>query len=154
MLRGVTPFWNWKTALNSGPYRGVPFAVATWRNGMVECAGGALTQMLLFSALAGVTGLLVQRLRNHEPRWRAGVVLLCFVPLAIHSIEWLVHETLHPGGHRAGISVCWMQSAVLMAAQWGLMWRGLFLAGEAGLTYAQDFRVVAELLSRLLRCPI
>lgn len=154
MLRGVTPFWKWKTALNSGPNRGVLSAAASWRTGAAAWAGVALTQMLLFGAPAGVTGALVQRFRNYQPRWRAGVALLGLAPLAVHSMEWLVHETPHSGRSRAGIAVSWRQSAVSMATQWAMTGRGLFLAGESGPAYVQHLRAVAQLLSRLLRGPV
>lgn len=143
--------WNWKTALNSALYRGIAFAAATWRNGAAECAGGVLTQMLLFSAMAGYTGSLTQRFRNHTPRWQAGLMLLCLVPLGVHSMEWVVHETLDPGARRAGIAVSWVQSAISMGTQWALMRRDLFLAGGSGLSYAQDFRAMAEWLAQVLR---
>lgn len=147
----MNPFWNWKTALNSGLYRGIPFAIATWRSGLAEIAAGAATQFALFALLAGLTGALAQRLRFHRPRWRAALVLMICVPLAVHLIEWTVHETLNPGGRRAGIFVSWAQSALSMATQWILMRRGLFLAGESGHPYWRDFLLLPGVVGELCR---
>lgn len=151
----MNPLWNWKTALNSGLYRGIPFAIANRRGGLEDMAAGAVTQFLLFTLLAGLTGALAQRLRFHLPGWRAALLLMVCVPLMVHLIEWTVHETLHPGGRRAGIFVSWAQSALSMGTQWVLMRRGLFLAGEGGQPYWRDFLllpgVVRELCRRTLR---
>lgn len=151
----MNAFWNWKTALNSGLYRGIPFAAANWRSGLEDTATGAATQFMLFALLAGLTGALAQRLRFHRPRWQAALVLMMLVPLTVHLIEWNLHETLHPGGRRAGIFVSWAQSALSMATQWALMRRGLFLAGEGGQPYWRDFLlapgVVWEFCRRMLR---
>lgn len=151
----MNPLWNWKTALNSGLYRGIPFAIATWRSGAGEMAAGAATQFLLFAVLAGATGALAERLRFHQPKWRAAAVLMVCVPVTVHLIEWMVHEALNPGGRRAGIFVSWAQSALSMGTQWLLMRKGLFLAGEGGQPYWRDFLllpgVVRELCCRALK---
>jgi len=147
----MTPYWNWKTALNSGLYRGIPFAAATWRSGAAEAAAGALTQFLLFMALAGATGALAERLRHHKPKWRAALVLLAAVPVCVHLVEWVVHETLNPGGRRAGIFVSWAQSALSMGTQWALMRHGLFLAGEGAHPYWRDFLLIPGALGALWR---
>lgn len=151
----MNPFWNWKTALNSGLYRGIPFAAANSHSGFADTAAGAATQFMLFALLAGLTGALAQRLRFHRPRWQTALVLMMLAPLTVHLIEWTVHETFHPGGRRAGIFVSWAQSALSMATQWMLMRRGLFLAGESGQPYWRDFAlmpgVVWELCRRRLR---
>ncbi len=152
-MRGMRRFWNWKTALNSGLYRGIPFAAASWQKEASEMAAGAVMQFLLFAALAGATGALAERLRFHQPRWRAALVLMACVPVAVHLLEWMVHETLNPGGRRAGILVSWLQSALSMGTQWLMMRRGLFLAGERGHPYWRDFLllpgVVLEIWRRL-----
>lgn len=147
----MNPFWNWKTALNSGLYRGIPFAAADWRGGLAESAAGAFTQFVLFALLAGLTGALAQRLRFHRPRWQTALILMVCVPLMVHLIEWNVHESLHPGGKRAGIFVSWAQSALSMTTQWVLMRRGLFLAGEGGHPYWRDFFLLPSVVRGLCR---
>jgi hypothetical protein len=145
----VNPLWNWKTAFNSGLYRGIPFAVATWRAGLSEALAGAATQFLLFAFLAGLTGALAQRLRFHAPKWRAALVLMFLVPASVHLIEWVAHEALSPGVRRAGIFVSWAQSALSMGTQWWLMRRGLFLAGEGGQPYWRDFVLLPAAVRQL-----
>lgn len=112
-------------------------------------AAGAAVQSLLFAALAGSTGAMAQRLRFHRPRWRAVLVLTVLVPLVVHTLEWCVHEALHPGGRRAGIFLSWVQSGLSMASQWWLMRRGLFLAGEGGQPYWRDFMRLPEAVRHL-----
>ncbi len=112
-------------------------------------AAGAAVQFVLFAALAGATGALAQRLRFHEPRWRAVLVLSAGVPLVLHLLEWIIHEAMNPGGRRAGIAISWMQSAFSMAFQWWLMRRGLFLAGDGGQPYWRDFLMLPEALRGL-----
>lgn len=144
----MNPLWNWKTALNSGLYRSIPFAIATWRAGAPEAAAGAAAQFLLFASLAGLTGALAQRLRFHQPKWRAALVLMVCVPVIVHLIEWGAHEALSPGVRRAGILVSWAQSALSMGTQRWLMRRGLFLAGEGGQPYWRDFLLLPGALGQ------
>ncbi len=147
----MTPPWNWKTSLNSGLYRVLPFAAATIKEGAAEAAASAATQFLLFVVLSGFTGALSERLRHCTPRWKAALVLMAGVPVCVHLIEWLLHELLHPGARRAGIFVSWMQSALSIGTQWALMREGLFLAGEGRQPYWWDFLLLPRAVRALGR---
>ena len=146
----MKPFWNWKTALNSGLYRAVPFAVAVWASsgkGMLEAAA---MQFAFFAAIAGFVGAAIERLRFLRPAWLAALILLAGVPATVHLLEWHWHEAAAPAARRAGFAVSWIQSAISIATQWILMREGLFLSGEGARSYLDDWRGIPLALRRLL----
>lgn len=145
------PLWNWKSALHSGLYRAIPFFAAVRASGGAGAAEGAALQFLLFATLAGFTGAAIERLRCFRPVWAALLILLVAIPVCVHSVEWVIHETLAPGGRRAGIFISWGQSALSIATQWTLMREGLFLAGAGAQSYFDDWRAFPRTVVRLVR---
>lgn len=148
------PVWNWKSALHSGLYRAIPFFAAVRASSGAGAAEGAALQFILFATLAGFTGAAVERLRCFRPAWAGFLILLAAIPVCVHSAEWAIHETLAPGGRRAGLFVSWGQSALSIAMQWALMREGLFLAGPGARSYLEDWRAFLRTVARLsLRLP-
>jgi hypothetical protein len=145
------PVWNWKSALHSGLYRAIPFFAAVQASAGTGAAEAAMLQFILFAALAGFTGAVIERLRFFRPAWAAFLILLAGIPVCVHTLEWLLHESLAPGGRRAGIFVSWGQSALSIATQWALMRQGLFLAGAGARSYLDDWRALACAAARLFR---
>ncbi len=150
-MPGLTSIWNWKSALHSGLYRSIPFFAAVRASAGTGAAEAAVLQFILFAALAGFIGAVVERLRFVRPPWAACLILLAAIPISVHSVEWLLHESLAPGGRRAGIFVSWVQSALSAAMQWALMREGLFLAGPGARNYLDDWRAFPQTALRLLR---
>jgi len=146
----MKPFWNWKTALNSGLYRAVPFALTVWASSGKGVAEAAAMQFVFFGTIAGFVGTVTERLRFFRPRWLAALILLAGAAATVHLLEWRWHEAAAPAARRAGFVVSWIQSALSIATQWTLMREGLFLSGARARSYLDDWRSLPLAVRRLL----
>jgi len=147
---GVSPVWNWKTALFSGLYRAPGFAAVSWRFGVEEAARAGAAEFALFAVMAGFTGALTQRVRNLRPVWAASLIVLVVIPLCLHSVEWLAHTALGSVAKGRGVALSLAMTVVAELFNWYVMRQGAMLAGREGAPFVADVKRIPALIGGFL----
>jgi hypothetical protein len=83
--------WNYKSALMSSLSRGFLFFVINLTATFDAAVAALLVEFSLRSVTAGFYGALTQAFRRVEPERAAFVAVMVLLPLANHSIEFIVH---------------------------------------------------------------
>jgi hypothetical protein len=131
--------WNWKAGLLAGLFRLIVFVIAGVPRTPMAWAG-VLLQLAARVILGGCWGSLTQAFRFAEPAWLAGSLLVLFVPIGLHAVEYAFLRAGHATHIRAGMIVSVSMSAASFLLNWMLMRRGLLLTGEGTESLAADFR--------------
>jgi hypothetical protein len=147
----MSPVWNWKTALFSGLYRASGFVVVSAHHGGASASRAGLAEFLLFAAVNGFAGAVVQRVRHLRPLWIARLVVLGLLPAAMHLAEFGLHTALGTPARRSGLVVSICMSLLSETFNWHAMRQGAMLAGGEGASLATDLGRVPALTVSYLR---
>jgi hypothetical protein len=83
--------WNWKSALTSAIIRAGIFFSTNLTAGMRAAVGAMLAEFSYRVITSGFYGSATQAFRRAEPAWAAAAAVMILLPLASHSIEFLIH---------------------------------------------------------------
>lgn len=145
--------WNWKTALCSGLYRAPAFFFASLKLGLAEAIRAAGVEFLLFAAMAGFTGALIQNIRFRQPAWLRGALLLAGVPTILHAGEWLGHAWLGTPARNRGVLISVVLSIIAALFNLYAMRKGALIAGREGDSFLLDLARLPRLIGDFLAWP-
>lgn len=145
--------WNWKTALCSGFYRGPAFFLASLKLGLAEALRAAGIEFLLFAAMAGFTGALIQNIRFLQPVWWRMTLLLAGVPAILHTGEWFGHTWLGTPARNRGVLFSVILSIVAALFNLYAMRKGALVAGREGDSFLLDLARFPRLIGGFLAWP-
>src|SRR5262249_5962798 len=83
--------WNWKSALTSSIIRATIFFVVNLRAGWKAAVGAMFAELIFRSIFSGICGSLTESFRDASPRWAATLAVMVLLPIANHSLEFLLH---------------------------------------------------------------
>lgn len=141
--------WNWKCALMSAAVRSLVYLAALAHDRLHTGPAIVLVEIAYVSATAGLWAGLQQRALALRPRLAGNLAIVVAVPGLAQLCDWLAHRLVGPAAPpRALATVC---AFTLLSALFHLhvMRRGVFLAGPAGRSLADDFRRLPRLLLHL-----
>ena len=142
---GFSAVWHWKSALLSSLFRAVLFLFANWSAGLRLATLAMLVEFLYRSVTAGFCGL-AQRFRRLEPAWRGFVAASVVLPVATHSLEWMVHKLRGTPNLRASITASVIFTILSSLFHVFAMRRGHFIVGVGSRPLIDDLRQAPRLV--------
>jgi len=146
LLRG----WNWKSAMLSPLFRGGLFFLTNFSAGTEAASAALVTEFVFRAAFSGFYGAMTEAFRSARPRWAATLTVMALLPLANHSVEFLVHWLRHTPALLTSIAASAAFTSVSTAFNLFAMRRGVLIVGEQRQPLLQDLmRMPALILSFL-----
>lgn len=132
--------WNWKAAIFSSLFRGSIFFTVNLAAGWRAALGALLAEFLLRAATSGFYGALTQAFRRVEPAHTAALTVVILLPVATHSLEFLVHWAR--GTPKLALSIAVSACFTCVSTLFNLyaMRRGTLVTGHGGASLADDMR--------------
>lgn len=138
--------WNWKSALLSSLCRAAIFFLANLPAGLAAALAAMQTELLFRAVSSGFYGALTESFREAEPPWAATVAVAVCLPLANHSLEFLVHWMR--GTRKLVPSILTSVGFTLLSTLFNFyaMRRGALVVGQGRRSLAQDLCSMPVLL--------
>ena len=142
--------WNWKSAVMSSAFRAVLFFCVNLTAGFPAARAAFLTELVFRGITSGFYGALTEGFREVEPAWTGAAAVMLLLPIANHSLEFLVHWTR--GTARIGPSII---ASVIFTAfsslfNWYAMRRGALIVGEGKGSLLRDLGRMPKLVVEFL----
>ena len=134
LLRG----WNWKSAMLSPLFRGFLFFLTNFSAGAEAASAALATEFVFRAAFSGFYGAMTEAFRSARPRWAATLTVMVLLPLANHSVEFLVHWLRHTPALLTSIAASAAFTSISTAFNLFAMRRGVLIVGEQRLPLLQD----------------
>jgi hypothetical protein len=83
--------WNWKSAVMSSAFRAVLFFCVNLTAGFPAARAAFLTELVFRGITSGFYGALTEAFREVEPAWEGALAVMLLLPIANHSLEFVVH---------------------------------------------------------------
>jgi hypothetical protein len=83
--------WNWKSAVLSSILRAFLFFATNLSAGLPAAVAAMNTEFVFRGVTSGFYGAMTEAFREAEPPWAAAATVMLLLPIANHSIEFLVH---------------------------------------------------------------
>lgn len=145
--------WNWKSAVTSSAFRAILFFCVNLTAGYPAARAAFLTELVFRGITSGFYGALTEAFRDAEPPWAAAVSVMLLLPVANHSVEFLVHWLR--GTQRLGASIVasMIFTAFSSLFNWYAMRRGALIVGQGKRPLLEDLarmpRLVVDFLAFL-----
>ena len=138
--------WNWKAALLGSLVRTPLFFFADLPAGRKAAVAALLTDLILRPLTAGCYGAITEALGGAEPAWAASLAALVLLPVANHTLEFVVHWMR--GTPRLAYSLVASVSLTVISTLFNLyvMRRGAFIVGENRRSLLDDLRRTPRLV--------
>jgi hypothetical protein len=122
--------WNWKSAFFAGLFRGSMYFFTHLTEGWRAALGAMSVEFFFRVFQGGISGALVQGLRNASPAWAVTLFVMVLMPIYSHTVEYTLH-TLH-GDQNRGKSLLISISFSIISAVFNLfaMRRGVMITGD------------------------
>src|SRR5579871_1569448 len=147
--------WNWKSAVLSPLFRSQIFLAVNLRAGWKAALGAMFAEFVYRSVAAGFYGALTQGFREAEPAWAAAFTVAVLLPIASHSVEWLIHWMRGTPNLWASIGASAGFTAISTVFHWYAMRKGVFVVGEGSAPLTADLRRMPRILLEFaVRAPI
>jgi len=142
--------WNWKAAVLSSTLRALIFFVVNLPAGRHAALAALLTELTFRGVASGFYGALTEAFRFAEPEWAAALVAMILLPLAGHSLEFVVHLLRGTIKLKVSIvaSVCFTAISTLFNLY--AMRRGALVTGEGQQTLGNDMKRMPRLIAGFL----
>jgi hypothetical protein len=142
--------WNWKAAVLSSLLRATIFFFTNLVAGWHAAVGALLAELALRTATSGFYGAITEAFSEARPAWAATAAALVLLPLANHSLEFLVHWLR--GTPKLGLS---MTASVLFTAvstsfNLYVMRHGVLTVGGKSKSLREDLGLLLPLLGKFL----
>lgn len=146
--------WNWKSALFSSLLRGGLFFGVNLRAGMDAALAAMLAEFLYRAATAGFHGALTQSLRRVTPQWHGTVAAMVLLPVAGHSLEFLIHWARNTPVLGASIAASVAFTVLSTLYNLHAMRHGVLVTGAEGRSLLHDLSAIPRVtLTFLLWIP-
>ena len=140
--------WNWKSAILSTVLRSVLFFLTNLTAGLPAALAAMTTEWIYRGITAGFYGALTQALSEIEPPWAGVMAVLVLLPVANHSVEFLVHWIRGTNRLYTSIGASVALTALSSLFNYYAMRKGSFVVGEGRKALLHDLvqfpRLVAE----------
>jgi hypothetical protein len=138
--------WNWKSAVLSSALRASLFFFVNLSGGWAAARAALLTELAFRGITSGFYGAITETFRDAEPAEAAALTVMVVLPLANHSVEFLVHWMR--GTHDLAHSI--LASMVLTAFSslfnFYAMRRGTLIVGAGHSSLLSDLRRIPALI--------
>lgn len=138
--------WNWKSALLSSLIRASIFFCTNLIAGWHAAMGAMLAELILRSTTSGFYGAVTEAFASAEPAWAAHAAVMFMLPLAAHSLEFLVHWLR--GTPELGLSIASSLAFTVLSTSFNLfaMRRGALTVGSGSRPLHEDFGRMPQLI--------
>lgn len=142
--------WNWKSAVFSALFRGLIFFTVNLQVGWRAALGAMLAEFVWRSVTSGGWGAVTQMLCKVRPLWQAVFGTMFVMPLAAHTIEFVIHYARGTPllARSILVSVCFTQVSDLFNLY--VMYNGAMLVGGEARPFGEDLRRVPALIAGFL----
>jgi hypothetical protein len=142
--------WNWKAAVLSSLLRAAIFFFTNLMAGWHAAVGALLAELALRTATSGFYGAITEAFSEAQPAWAAMAAALIVLPLANHSLEFLVHWLR--GTPKLGMSMAAsvMFTAVSTSFNLYVMRQGVLTVGGKSKSLREDLALLLPLLGQFL----
>jgi hypothetical protein len=130
--------WNWKSAILSSTSRALLFFLVNLRAGFDAAVGAMLAELCFRAATAGFYGALTQAFRSVHPPWAATAAVIVLLPVANHSLEFLIHWLRGTPELIASIAASIALTAISSSFYLYAMRHGAFIVGPHRKTLLSD----------------
>jgi hypothetical protein len=142
--------WNWKSALFSSVVRGLIFLFANLKSGW-HAAVGAMAAEWVFRALtSGFYGAMTEALSDAEPPVQAAVVAMIALPIASHSMEFMVHFLRGTPNLKVSIVSSMCFTAISTLFNFYAMRRGAIRSGDGAQSIGEDIKAMPRLVAEFV----
>lgn len=138
--------WNWKSAILSSFLRASMFFLTNLSAGLPAAIAAMNTELVFRGITSGFYGTITESLRKAEPAWSAAVTAMILLPIANHSVEFVVHWLR--GTHNLLSSIVASVALTVVSTLFNLfaMRRGALIVGEERRSLLDDLRRLPMLL--------
>jgi hypothetical protein len=142
--------WNWKSAVLSSLFRAAIFFFTNLVAGWHAALGALLAELALRAATSGFYGAVTEAFSEARPVWASMAAAMLVLPLANHSLEFLVHWLR--GTPKLGVSI--LASIIFTALSTSFnvfaMRHGVLTVGGKSKSLREDLGRILPLLGQFI----
>jgi hypothetical protein len=138
--------WNWKSALLSSLLRATLFFATNLTAGLPAAFAAMRTELVFRAITSGFYGALTENFRDAEPPWAAAITVMILLPIANHSLEFVVHWLRGTRNLASSILASLVLTAFSTLFNLFVMRRGALIVGEGRDSLASDLIQMPRLI--------
>ena len=142
--------WNWKAAVLSSLLRAAIFFFTNLVAGWHAAVGALLAELALRTATSGFYGAITEAFSEAQPAWAAMAAALIVLPLANHSLEFLVHWLRGTPKLELSMTASVIFTAVSTSFNLYVMRQGVLTVGGRSKSLREDLALLLPLLGQFL----
>jgi hypothetical protein len=148
--RNLIRRWNWKSAVLSSLFRAAIFFFTNLVAGWHAAVGALLAELMLRAATSGFYGAITEAFSEARPLWAAMATAMVVLPLANHSLEFLVHWLRGTPKLAASITASVIFTALSTSFNLYAMRHGVLTVGVKSKSLREDLGRLLPLLGQFL----
>jgi hypothetical protein len=122
------------------------FLVATWHRGLEAISIAVLAEAAYSAAISGCYGAFVEKLRNAQPLWLSGLLILFILPGVLLWFDYLLHWYTGMPNLRGGMVCAAILSLLSSLFNWYLMSQGSLLVGSQRRSFGHDLKSMPRMV--------
>jgi hypothetical protein len=138
--------WNWKSALLSSLLRASLFFATNLTAGLPAAFAAMRTELVFRAITSGFYGALTENFREAEPPWAAAITVMILLPIANHSLEFVVHWLRGTRNLASSIVASVVLTAFSTLFNLFVMRRGALIVGDGRRSLASDLVQMPRLI--------
>ena len=138
--------WNWKSAVLSSLLRASLFFATNLTAGLPAAFAAMRTELVFRAITSGFYGALTENFRDAEPPWAAAITVMILLPIANHSLEFVVHWMRGTRNLASSIIASVILTAFSTLFNLFVMRRGALIVGEGRQSLASDLAQMPRLI--------
>ncbi len=138
--------WNWKSAVLSSLLRASLFFATNLTAGLPAAFAAMRTELVFRAITSGFYGALTENFRDAEPPWAAAITVMILLPIANHSIEFVVHWLRGTRNLASSILASMVLTAFSTLFNLFVMRRGALIVGEGRRSLTSDLTQMPRLI--------
>jgi len=146
--------WNWKSAIMSTVLRSALFFFTNLAAGLPAALAAMTTEWVYRGVTAGFYGALTEAFSDVEPPWAGALAVLVLLPLANHSVEFLVHWVRGTNRLYTSIGASVALTALSSLFNYFAMRKGTFIVGRGRKALVHDLAQFPRLVAEFCLLPV
>jgi hypothetical protein len=138
--------WNWKSAVLSSLLRASLFFATNLTAGLPAAFAAMRTELVFRAITSGFYGALTENFREAEPPWAAAITVMILLPIANHSLEFVVHWMRGTRNLATSIGASVILTAFSTLFNLFVMRRGALIVGEGRSSLVSDLVQMPRLI--------
>jgi hypothetical protein len=138
--------WNWKSAVLSSLLRATLFFATNLTAGLPAALAAMRTELVFRAITSGFYGALTENFREAEPPWAAAITVMILLPIANHSLEFVVHWLRGTRNLASSIVASVILTAFSTLFNLFVMRRGALIVGEGRRSLGSDLAQMPQLI--------